>query len=261
MWIRNPPLLWYAWIKSDCFRLCVCVFFPGYVCVFTDTLRSQKIDSYFLELSYRQLWASWPGCWKPYFGPLEDQKVILLAESPVQPGIFHYMLNVPVSQEAPFLAHDNTSLLSEVFRHQTAWQINALKYHPVHKFTLISTLKMKIWLSHNTSGTELKILSLWVDIFGTQFLNQKTKITTNLRVTKQVVHSFLKVLQVDSVHALGEVIVVIISQSQDSKALPSQQTSPILQKATSNSEKVYDPRKGSISLGKAKAEPIVLKGI
>ena len=71
-------------------------------------------------------------------------------------------------------------------------------------------------------------------------------------MTKQVVHSFLKVLQVDSVHALGEVIVVIISQSQDSKALPSQQTSPILQKATSNSEKVYDPRKRSISLGKAR---------
>ena len=67
-------------------------------------------------------------------------------------------------------------------------------------------------------------------------------------MTEQVVHGFLKVLQVKYVHVLGEIIVVIKSQSHDSKALPSQQTCSILQKATSNSEKVYDSRKGSISL-------------
>jgi hypothetical protein len=67
----------------------------------------------------------------------------------------------------------------------------------------------------------------------------------HLGVAAQVVHGFFKVLHVHGFHVLGEVIVVVISQSHDGKALPSQQARPILQKATSNSKKVYDPRKGS----------------
>jgi hypothetical protein len=71
-------------------------------------------------------------------------------------------------------------------------------------------------------------------------------------VTEQVGHSFLKVLQMKDVYNLREVIIFIISQSHDGKALPSQQARPILQKATSNSKKVYDPRKGSSSLERHK---------
>jgi hypothetical protein len=71
-------------------------------------------------------------------------------------------------------------------------------------------------------------------------------------VAAQVVHGFFKVLHVHGFYALGEVVVVVISQSHHGKALPSQQARPILQKATSNSKKVYDPRKGSRFWGETK---------
>lgn len=86
----------------------------------------------------------------------------------------------------------------------------------------------------------------------TQRTAPKTERSSNLRVTEQVVHSFFKVLQVEGLQALGEVLVVVIRQSQHSEALPSQQASPVLQKATSNAKNVHNARKGPGALGRHK---------
>lgn len=66
----------------------------------------------------------------------------------------------------------------------------------------------KIRLFHNVSATELKILPRQGGYFRSTVSKPKAKGTANLRVTELVGHSFLKVLQADNVHVLGEVLVV-----------------------------------------------------